>query len=130
MGRAFEYRKARKLKRWGTMAKVFTKLGKEIAIAVKSAGPDPIANSRLRVLMQNAKTANMPNKHICRPCCPMLIGTPQDRRALPYTRQPQDNVCRGSGGRDPAADSKAFSAGQQAAPARQDSPQWFLPCSP
>ena len=84
----------------------------------------------LTMAARHAKTANMPNKHICRPCCPMLIGTPQDRRALPYTRQPQDNVCQGSGGRNPEADSKAFSAGQQAAPARQDSPQWFLPCSP
>lgn len=41
MGRAFEYRKARKLKRWGNMARTFTKLGKEIAIAVKAGGPDP-----------------------------------------------------------------------------------------
>ncbi len=60
MGRAFEYRKARKLKRWGTMAKTFTKIGKEISIAVKTGGPDPHSNSRLRVLMQNAKAANMP----------------------------------------------------------------------
>lgn len=64
MGRAFEYRKARKLKRWGTMAKTFTKLGKEISMAVKAAGPDPIANSRLRVLIQNAKTANMPKENV------------------------------------------------------------------
>ena len=49
MGRAFEYRKARKLKRWGNMARTFTKLGKEIAIAVKAAGPDPAGNTRLRV---------------------------------------------------------------------------------
>lgn len=60
MGRAFEYRKARKLKRWGNMARTFTKLGKEISIAVKAGGPDPDANPRLRVLMQNAKAANMP----------------------------------------------------------------------
>ena len=64
MGRAFEFRKARKLKRWGTMAKTFTKLGKEIAIAVKSGGPDPDSNSRLRVLMQNAKAANMPKDNV------------------------------------------------------------------
>ncbi|MCL3781897.1 YebC/PmpR family DNA-binding transcriptional regulator [Prolixibacteraceae bacterium JC049] len=64
MGRAFEYRKARKLKRWGTMAKTFTKLGKEIAIAVKSGGPDPASNSRLRVLIQNAKAANMPKDNV------------------------------------------------------------------
>jgi YebC/PmpR family DNA-binding regulatory protein len=64
MGRAFEYRKARKLKRWGNMAKTFTKLGKEIIIAVKAGGPDPHANSKLRVLMQNAKAANMPKENI------------------------------------------------------------------
>ena len=60
MGRAFEYRKARKLKRWGNMSRTFTKIGKEITIAVKAAGPDPTANSRLRALLQNAKAANMP----------------------------------------------------------------------
>lgn len=64
MGRAFEYRKARKLKRWGTMAKTFTKIGKEIAICVKNAGPDPVSNSRLRVLMQNAKAASMPKETV------------------------------------------------------------------
>ena len=64
MGRAFEYRKARKLKRWGTMAKTFTKIGKEISIAVKAGGPDPQSNSRLRVLIQNAKAANMPKENV------------------------------------------------------------------
>ncbi|MGL5786650.1 MAG: YebC/PmpR family DNA-binding transcriptional regulator [Bacteroidales bacterium] len=64
MGRAFEYRKARKMKRWGNMARTFTKLGKEIAIAVKSGGPEPEANPRLRVLMQNAKVANMPKENV------------------------------------------------------------------
>ena len=62
MGRAFEYRKARKLKRWGNMARTFTKL--EISIAVKASGPDPDANPRLRVLMQNAKAANMPKENV------------------------------------------------------------------
>ena len=60
MGRAFEYRKARKLKRWGNMSRTFTRLGKEITIAVKAGGADPSSNPRLRVLMQNAKAANMP----------------------------------------------------------------------
>ena len=64
MGRSFEYRKARKLKRWGNMARTFTKLGKEISIAVKASGPDPDANPRLRVLMQNAKAANMPKENV------------------------------------------------------------------
>ena len=60
MGRAFEYRKARKLKRWGSMSRTFTKIGKEITMAVKAGGPDPSSNSRLRALMANAKAANMP----------------------------------------------------------------------
>ncbi|MBD5237774.1 MAG: YebC/PmpR family DNA-binding transcriptional regulator [Bacteroidales bacterium] len=60
MGRAFEYRKARKMKRWGNMSRTFTRIGKEITIAVKNGGPDPDMNPRLRVLMQNAKAANMP----------------------------------------------------------------------
>ena len=64
MGRAFEYRKARKLKRWGNMAKTFTKIGKEIINAVKAGGPDPHSNSKLRVLIQNAKVANMPKENI------------------------------------------------------------------
>ncbi len=64
MGRAFEYRKARKMKRWGNMARVFTKLGKEITIAVKSGGPDPDTNPRLRVLVQQAKKENMPKENV------------------------------------------------------------------
>ncbi|MDR2148051.1 MAG: YebC/PmpR family DNA-binding transcriptional regulator [Tannerella sp.] len=64
MGRAFEYRKARKMKRWGNMARVFTKLGKEIMIAAKSGGPDPETNPRLRVLIQTAKKENMPKENV------------------------------------------------------------------
>ena len=64
MGRAFEYRKARKLKRWGNMARTFTKIGKEIEIAVKAGGPDPSSNTRLRVLIQNAKAENMPKENV------------------------------------------------------------------
>lgn len=60
MGRAFEYRKARKLKRWGNMSRTFTRIGKEITIAAKAGGPDPSTNPRLRALVQNAKAANMP----------------------------------------------------------------------
>ena len=66
MGRAFEYRKARKLKRWGNMSRTFTRIGKEISIAVKASGPDPGSNPRLRVLMQNAKEANMPKDNVDR----------------------------------------------------------------
>ena len=64
MGRAFEYRKARKMKRWGNMSRTFTKIGKEITMAVKAGGPDPDANSRLRALIQNAKAANMPKENV------------------------------------------------------------------
>ncbi len=64
MGRAFEYRKARKMKRWGNMSRVFTKLGKEITIAVKEGGPDPDTNPRLRVLVQQAKKENMPKDNV------------------------------------------------------------------
>ena len=64
MGRAFEYRKARKMKRWGQMAKVFTKIGREIAPAVKEGGPDPESNPKLRLAIQNSKTANMPKKNV------------------------------------------------------------------
>ncbi len=64
MGRAFEYRKAAKMKRWGNMARVFTKLGRQITIAVKDGGPDPDTNPRLRVLMQQAKKENMPKDNV------------------------------------------------------------------
>ena len=64
MGRAFEFRKARKMKRWSAMAKTFTRLGKDIVMAVKEGGPDPDANSRLRAVIQNAKAVNMPKDNI------------------------------------------------------------------
>ena len=60
MGRAFEFRKERKLKRWGHMAKTFTKLGKEITIAVKQGGAEVTGNPRLRALIAEAKTEQMP----------------------------------------------------------------------
>lgn len=64
MGRAFEFRKARKMKRWSAMAKTFTRIGKDISMAVKDGGPDPDNNSRLRAIIQNAKTANMPKENV------------------------------------------------------------------
>jgi YebC/PmpR family DNA-binding regulatory protein len=64
MGRAFEFRKARKMKRWGNMARTFTRYGKDIAMAVKAGGPNPDSNSRLRVLIQNAKAVNMPKENV------------------------------------------------------------------
>ncbi len=64
MGRAFEFRKERKFKRWGHMAKTFTKIGKEITIAVKQGGPDVTGNPRLRALLQTARGENMPKENI------------------------------------------------------------------
>ncbi|MDY0014907.1 MAG: YebC/PmpR family DNA-binding transcriptional regulator [Bacteroidales bacterium] len=64
MGRAFEYRKARKFKRWGNMARVFTRLGKEITMVAKAGGGDPEINSRLRLLIQNARSENMPKENV------------------------------------------------------------------
>ncbi|MCF6350414.1 MAG: YebC/PmpR family DNA-binding transcriptional regulator [Flavobacteriaceae bacterium] len=60
MGRAFEFRKARKMKRWSAMAKTFTRIGKDIVMAVKDGGSNPEVNARLRAVIQNAKAANMP----------------------------------------------------------------------
>lgn len=64
MGRAFEFRKGRKMKRWAAMAKAFTRIGKDIVMAVKEGGPNPESNSRLRAVMQNAKAANMPKENV------------------------------------------------------------------
>ncbi len=64
MGRAFEFRKERKFKRWGNMARVFTRLGKEITMAAKSGGTDPDNNPRLRALIYNARSENMPKDNI------------------------------------------------------------------
>lgn len=64
MGRAFEYRKARKFKRWGNMAKTFTRLGKEITMAAKAGGADPSGNAKLRLLIQNARSENMPKENV------------------------------------------------------------------
>ena len=66
MGRAFEFRKARKMKRWSKMAKTFTRIGKDIVMAVKEGGANPETNSRLRQVMQNAKAANMPKDNVLR----------------------------------------------------------------
>jgi len=64
MGRAFEFRKARKMKRWSAMSKAFTRIGKDIVMAVKEGGPDPASNSRLRAVIQNAKSVNMPKDNV------------------------------------------------------------------
>lgn len=64
MGRAFEYRKARKMKRWGAMSTAFTRIGKEIAMAVKAGGGDVATNARLRLVVANAKGLNMPKDRV------------------------------------------------------------------
>jgi YebC/PmpR family DNA-binding regulatory protein len=64
MGRAFEFRKERKFKRWAGMARTFTRIGREIALAVKAGGASPDYNPRLRLAMQNAKAANMPKANV------------------------------------------------------------------
>lgn len=64
MGRAFEYRRAAKEKRWDKMSKLFPKLGKAITMAAKEGGPDPTTNAKLRTAIQNAKAENMPKDNI------------------------------------------------------------------
>ena len=64
MGRIFEKRKATMFKRYAKMAKAFTKIGREIAIAVKLGGPNPESNSRLRMVIANAKAVNMPKANV------------------------------------------------------------------
>ncbi len=64
MGRAFEYRRAAKEKRWSAMSRIFPKLGKTITMAAKEGGPDPDMNPRLRTAIQNAKAQNMPKNNI------------------------------------------------------------------
>ena len=64
MGRAFEYRKASKEKRWDKMSKLFPKLAKAITIAAKEGGPDPLSNAKLRSAILNAKANNLPKDNI------------------------------------------------------------------
>jgi YebC/PmpR family DNA-binding regulatory protein len=84
MGRAFEYRKASKLKRWGMMAKVFTRVGKDIVMAVKAGGPDPATNSRLRACIQNGKAANMPKENIERAIKRAISKDQEDYKEMVY----------------------------------------------
>ncbi len=84
MGRAFEYRKARKFKRWNQMSKVFSKIGKEIAIAVKESGPSPETNSKLRALIANARAANMPKDNVDRAIKKAASKDSEDYKELVY----------------------------------------------
>lgn len=80
MGRAFEYRKAAKMKRWGQMSRIFPKLSKAITVAAKEGGPDPEMNAKLRTAIQNAKAQNMPKDNIER-----AIKRSQGKDATDYT---------------------------------------------
>lgn len=84
MGRAFEYRKAAKMKRWGHMARTFTKIGKQIAIAVKEGGPDPENNSHLRAVIANAKRENMPNDNVNRAIKNAMGKDQSDYKGMTY----------------------------------------------
>ena len=84
MERACEYRKAAKLKRWGHMARAFTKIGKQIAIAVKAGGPDPENNPHLRAVIQTAKRENMPNANVERAIKNALGKDQKDFKEVTY----------------------------------------------
>ena len=84
MGRAFEYRKATKLKRWGHMAKTFTRLGRQIAIAVKAGGPEPENNPSLRSIIATCKRENMPKDNIERAIKNALGKDQSDYKEVTY----------------------------------------------
>ena len=84
MGRAFEYRKATKLKRWGHMAKTFTRLGKQIAIAVKAAGPEPENNPALHSVIAVCKRENMPKDNIERAIKNAMGKDQSDYKSVTY----------------------------------------------
>ena len=84
MGRAFEYRKATKLKRWGHMAKTFTRLGKQIAIAVKAAGPEPENNPALCSVIAVCKRENMPKDNIERAIKNAMGKDQSDYKSVTY----------------------------------------------
>ncbi len=84
MGRAFEYRKATKMKRWGNMARTFTRIGKQITIAVKGGGPDPDNNPALRACVANAKAANMPKENVERAIKKAISKDTADYKEMVY----------------------------------------------
>jgi YebC/PmpR family DNA-binding regulatory protein len=92
MGRAFEYRKARKMKRWSSMAKVFTRISKDIIMAVKESGPNPEANSRLKALMQNARDANMPKDNVERAIKRATSKDQEDYKEIVYEGYAQHGI--------------------------------------
>ena len=84
MGRAFEYRKAAKMKRWGHMAKTFTRLGKQIAIAVKAGGPEPETNPSLRSVIAVCTRENMPKDNIERAIKNAMGKDQSDYKSVTY----------------------------------------------
>ena len=84
MGRAFEYRKASKLKRWGHMAKTFTKIGKQIAVAVKTGGPEPENNPTLRAIIATAKREYMPKDNFDRAIKNAMGKDQSDYKTMTY----------------------------------------------
>ena len=84
MGRAFEYRKATKMKRWGNMARTFTRIGKQIAISVKAGGPDIENNPHLRAVVANAKRENMPKDNVERAIKNAMGKDQKDYKAMVY----------------------------------------------
>ncbi len=84
MGRAFEFRKARKMKRWGNMAKTFTRIGKQISIAVKTGGPDPDNNSALRAIIATARHENMPKDNVERAIKNAMGKDQKDYKEMTY----------------------------------------------
>ena len=84
MGRAFEFRKGRKLKRWSQMSKTFTRIGKDLVIAVREGGANPEANSKLRAVIQNAKAANMPLDNVNRAIKRATSKDQKDYKELVY----------------------------------------------
>ena len=92
MGRAFEYRKATKLKRWGHMAKTFTRLGKQIAIAVKAGGPEPENNPALRSVIAVCKRENMPKDNIERAIKNAMGKDQSDYKSVTYEGYGPDGI--------------------------------------
>ncbi|NVK05045.1 MAG: YebC/PmpR family DNA-binding transcriptional regulator [Flavobacteriia bacterium] len=84
MGRAFEYRKARKMKRWASMSKTFTRITKDIIMAVKEGGDSPESNYRLKMLMQNARDANMPKDNVERAIKKAMSKDQQDYKEVVF----------------------------------------------
>ncbi len=84
MGRAFEFRKTRKMKRWGQMAKTFTKYFREIVMAVRTGGADPDMNSRLRAILQNARADNVPKDNVERAIKKASAKDQEDYKEMVY----------------------------------------------